>query len=381
MSDENPTSNQPENPLDGTPEIESPKPPDPPKAAKLNTPSELQDVKRELSGYERATLRWTIVIVAINVLTCLFIGLQSYEMKTGSVDTHNLAVASGNQAIWTQRLADSAQIQSDKTQALADRTKDLADRMKDQADQTTTIAAQAIIQANAAQKSVATAQQQLDSSERPWMKVDAGLFIAQGETSPASFDSAGGLHLNAVINGQIVGRSPAVKVLSMVELIPSTQRVKSIEDRQRKMCEDIHGLSLSTSFQFGSGDTVFPLGDPYRLPQFLSLNAATIKAELSKPSNKTWILPKGQIIENSDDGDDFYDRAGYDDPLTMAAKRLGGVAYPGVSLIGCLDYSVDYSSVRHQTMFLYDLKGVDLRTSKIGTMILSKRYGIGNSAN
>jgi hypothetical protein len=72
---------------------------------------------------------FTVVLAGVGVFTLI-------EVIEGGADTHNLAVAAGNQALWTQRLADSAKIQSDKTQALADRTKDLADRMKDQADRT-----------------------------------------------------------------------------------------------------------------------------------------------------------------------------------------------------------------------------------------------------
>jgi hypothetical protein len=89
---------------------------------------------------------------------------QLREMRSGSTDTHNLAVAAGNQATWTQNLATSMQTQ-------ADRTKDLADRMKDQADQTKVIATQATVQAAAAKSAAETANKALHISERAYIVV------------------------------------------------------------------------------------------------------------------------------------------------------------------------------------------------------------------
>lgn len=84
------------------------------------TPEEkLDEVEREMSSFERSTLRWTKATFLILAVTCIFIGFQGYEMLSDSRDTHDLAVAA-------------------KTQA--DRMKDFAGRMKDQADQTREIA-------------------------------------------------------------------------------------------------------------------------------------------------------------------------------------------------------------------------------------------------
>ena len=116
------------------------------------TTQQFQEVKERMTAFEKSTVRWTRVAVGVSILAAIFVCAQWWEMHEGGKDTHDLAVAAGNQATWTQRLADSAKIQSDKTQALADRTKDLADRMKDQADQTKAMAGQAIIQANAARE-------------------------------------------------------------------------------------------------------------------------------------------------------------------------------------------------------------------------------------
>ena len=137
------------------------------------------NVEKQMTGFEKATLQWAKVAVFLSALAAAFVCAQWLEMHAGGKDTHDLAVAAGNQATWTQRLADSAKIQSDKTQALADRTKDLADRMKDQADQTKAIAVQAIVQARAAQEfaaeaanSVRVARDAMYLEQRPWVGIE-----------------------------------------------------------------------------------------------------------------------------------------------------------------------------------------------------------------
>lgn len=217
-------------------------------------------------------------------------------------------------------------------------------------------------------------RQQLDSSERPWVKIDLDLFVAPSESSPASFDSSGMLHLNVLIVAKNVGKSPAVKAQVSAELTPSTLPSNDPSERQRKMCEAIHSLSLSRDFNLGSGDTVFP-GDPYRRQQYLRLSSAAIKSELAAPSNKTYVTPQGSFITFAT-ADSGFGGVGVE-----TAKLLGAIPAPSVSIIGCLDYSIDYSNVRHQTMFLYDVQGINLRQSKIGAVALSKTFGYGNSAN
>jgi hypothetical protein len=72
---------------------------------------------------------FTFVILLANLGTLWVLKKQLGEMQSGGVDTHNLAVAAGAQALSTQDLALF-------TAAQADRTKELVDRMKDQAEGT-----------------------------------------------------------------------------------------------------------------------------------------------------------------------------------------------------------------------------------------------------
>jgi hypothetical protein len=108
MNGENTTPDQPNKPADSSPEVQSSEPVKPPETTQPNSTKELQEVKKELSSYERSTLRWTRVIVAVNVLTCLFIGLQWYEIRSGSTDTHTLAQAAKTQSEKMSNMSDAA---------------------------------------------------------------------------------------------------------------------------------------------------------------------------------------------------------------------------------------------------------------------------------
>lgn len=79
----------------------------------------------------------TIVIAAANLCYVLVALFQLFEMRSGSNDTHALAIAAEKQA---------------------DRTKDLVDQMRDQADRAKSMAEQAVVQAQAARISAQAAQ-------------------------------------------------------------------------------------------------------------------------------------------------------------------------------------------------------------------------------
>jgi hypothetical protein len=71
----------------------------------------------------------------------------------------------------------------------ADRTKDLADRMKDQADRTKTIAAQAVVQANAALAANKLSRQQFEAGNRPLLGVDGDLLVKDTSTGQIFIDN------------------------------------------------------------------------------------------------------------------------------------------------------------------------------------------------
>jgi hypothetical protein len=66
--------------------------------AQQEAANQLEEVQREMTGFERATLRWAKVAVAMSAVAAFFVCLQWWEMHQGGIDTHALAVAADTQA-------------------------------------------------------------------------------------------------------------------------------------------------------------------------------------------------------------------------------------------------------------------------------------------
>ncbi|HEY5213809.1 MAG TPA: hypothetical protein VIJ38_12400 [Acidobacteriaceae bacterium] len=105
---------------------------------------------------------FTVILAAVSIGTLLVLKKQLGEMQAGGVDTHSLANAAGNQATWTQRLANSADTQSGHMQELAARTKDVADQALVQAKE-------AKISADAARSAAETARDALIQVQRAFV--------------------------------------------------------------------------------------------------------------------------------------------------------------------------------------------------------------------
>jgi hypothetical protein len=146
-------------------------------AAQDTTAQELARVEKEMSGFERSTLRWARMAAMMSGAAALFVCLQWWEMHTGSVDTHSLAVAAGKQADRMKDFSDRMKEQSDRTKDLADRMKDQADRTKDLTDQATIQAKEARVAANAAKSAAETAKEALHVSERAYIGIQNSDFL------------------------------------------------------------------------------------------------------------------------------------------------------------------------------------------------------------
>lgn len=72
--------------------------PDSSETAKPATAQQLQEVEEQMTGFEKATLRWAKVAVLMSFLAAAFVCAQWYEMHSGGVDTHTLAVAAKESA-------------------------------------------------------------------------------------------------------------------------------------------------------------------------------------------------------------------------------------------------------------------------------------------
>ncbi len=131
----------------------------------------LEADEREMSGFEKSTLRWARTAVILSGIAAIFVCAQWWEMRKGGNDTHSLAVAAGNQALWAQRLAISAGTESGDMNDLAAHMKDQADRTKDLADQAKSQAVSAKISADAARSAAETAKDSLIQVQRAVMTV------------------------------------------------------------------------------------------------------------------------------------------------------------------------------------------------------------------
>jgi hypothetical protein len=151
------------------------------------------------------------VIVAVNVLTCVFVGLQWYEIRSGSSDTHTLAVQAVTQATQTTNLASAASKQADQTQQLVIQMKRQADRTQDIADRTLQQATATVNLARAAKQQADVAASTLEFQERPWIGLDHIQIVDK-----VAKDSA-------VSNSMVYknwGGGPAIHVLNEYEISP-----------------------------------------------------------------------------------------------------------------------------------------------------------------
>jgi cell division protein FtsL len=91
-----------------------------PETAKPATAQQLANVKKDMSGFERATLRWAKVAVLMSGLAAIFVCAQWWEMHSGGQDTHTLAQQAITQTTQTTNLASAAKTQSEKMSNMAD---------------------------------------------------------------------------------------------------------------------------------------------------------------------------------------------------------------------------------------------------------------------
>jgi hypothetical protein len=135
------------------------------------TAQQLTEVEKQMSGFEKSTLRWARIAVLMSGLAAAFVCAQWWEMHQGGADTHDLAVSAGKQADRMKDFADRMKDQTDRTKDLADRMKEQADRTKDLADQAKVQAGEAKVAADAAKSAAKTADKALHISERAYIVV------------------------------------------------------------------------------------------------------------------------------------------------------------------------------------------------------------------
>jgi hypothetical protein len=200
-------------PGDGSPGVQIPQP----QSALPGQPTanaQLTEVERELSSFERSTLRWTRATTGIVLATGIFIGLQWNEMKSGSVDTGHLVEAAKKQAAANVLQVSNFAALAMAAKGQAENTATLADRMKEQAAQTKAIAEQAVIQAkaaqslaNAAKESAVTAARSLSNTIQSFQD-DQRAWLGLAEIRN-TIDSKAPFQLNIMFTNS--GKTPAIQ--------------------------------------------------------------------------------------------------------------------------------------------------------------------------
>lgn len=214
-------------------------------AAGPPTAVQLAEVERQMTGFEKATIRWTRTAGIMSCFAALFVCAQWWEMHEGGADTHNLAVAAANQAAWTQRLATVADTESGDMKELAEHTKTVAD--------------QALIQAQAARDSVKAFQAELSQArketevaqeaQRALVKVDVAI------NGDPHLDSDGSAHASFTFVPHNIGHSTALDVTVYAKLHAMLTESLTFEGLEERFCEDFRVPT-------GKPHDIFP-GDSY----------------------------------------------------------------------------------------------------------------------
>jgi hypothetical protein len=148
----------------------------------------------QMTGFERATLRWAKVAVLLSALAALLVCLQWWEMHQGGTDTHELAVAAKLQAQKAETISASM------AQAVA---------------QLTTTARATQQQVRAAQDSVKAVKRQMRQDQRPWIKVELGDPTPSGYIETRT-EIGGPFKLPVRLSN--TGKTPAQRVYAIVFL-------------------------------------------------------------------------------------------------------------------------------------------------------------------
>lgn len=154
----------------------------------------------ESSGWKRAK-RWVDLIAGLSVIATMgFVALQWYEMHSGGIDTHDLAVA--------------AKAQADAAKSQADDTKTIAESAKSQANNTEKLALASKSAADTAASALGETQREFRTGERPYLTPTprGGFELPNGVHLVVHNDEKGNIKLSIEIVMTNSGKSPAIEV-------------------------------------------------------------------------------------------------------------------------------------------------------------------------
>ncbi len=254
------------------------------------TQQQLADVKKEMSDYERSSVRWMKVTAVIYAVTALFILLQWHTMEqtltemksSGATATKQLWDAIGNMN-WMARTADGALRQTRESMAAGDR-------------QSKAALAASISQGKAG---LDVSIRSLEWSQRPWITESSQI------AEPIVFN-VNGANITFLFMLDNIGHSPADKVWIEAKLMNMIAGGMPSAEDHRRVCE---GPPVIPQKTFTLGEVLFP--------------------GKASPWAWTWTIPWSEIQG------------------PVAPNLLAPVLY------GCIEYNYGLSSKRHSTPFSY----------------------------
>jgi hypothetical protein len=190
------------------------------------------------SLWERAKPTIDVLSGVSVIATMIFIAYQSYEMKEGGEDTHDLAVAAGKQAdaagkqaANTHGLAVSAGKEADNTRTIAESTKSQADQaikevhaVAELAQQTKRSADEAGQSAQISEKSLAVSTEAMQLDQRAWVGVDTVTARVVGSGTQGLFNPI----VEVVLRNS--GKTPAIKLGGQTFMINELSAAAPIPD-------------------------------------------------------------------------------------------------------------------------------------------------------
>ncbi len=232
---------------------------------------------------------------AVTLATGIFIALQWWEIRTSSVDTHELAKAAKSQSETTKLIAEQAKTQSDNTAQIATST---AEQVKQLA-------------ANVKEAHAATehAESTFQRSERPWINAESMEAIA--------FDPPGDRNQSLSMKVRVVIKNTGKSVATDGEMMvwPAPNSTTILVKGWRKPCEMIENLKFASALsrQRGIGDT-WPHG---------------------------FVLTPGESVPEE---------------ITFGSSEITTANYQGFWVLGCATYN-DQFGKQHHTNFCFQIAG------------------------
>lgn len=175
------------------------------------TAEQFREVKKEMTGFERATLRWAKTAALLSALAAIFICAQWWEMHQGGIDTHTLAEQAKISAGAAKSAAETADGTLKQNKEFADKTLEQMGKqskaMQDAADATKMLAREAKRSADVANQSVAEVRANFQRDQRPWV------FIT---TTTLSSEPEEGKEITVRIAVLNTGKSPAMNLSNQI---------------------------------------------------------------------------------------------------------------------------------------------------------------------